>query len=125
MFVALLLTGHPAPFLMDLFAPIAGALLVGLGTYIGSRWALPYQRSSRLAGVLGVFYFVLGVVLAFPRKTHAIKIDLPLAGATTSSIDVAGDAAWALIAALSLVLFSMLLTRCIAALCKATSQRDT
>jgi hypothetical protein len=118
MFVVLLLTMRSSAHLADLLAPIAGGLLVGLGTYIGSRWAPPYQRSARLAHVLGVLFFSLGVVLTFPHETHAVKMDNPVAGGATSSADILIDIALALIAASAVVLFSMLITRGIAALCR-------
>jgi hypothetical protein len=125
MFVVLFLTTHSSVHFGDLLAPIAGGLLVGLGTYLGSRWAPPYQRSARLARVLGALFFGLGVVLTFPHKTHAIKIDMPVAGGATSSVDVFVDVALGLIATSAVVLFSMLITRSIAALCRPRSPRET
>ena len=125
MFVVPLLTMHSSVHLGDLLAPIAGGLLVGLGTYLGSRWAPPYQRSARLARVLGAFFFGLGVLLTFPHMTHAVKMDMPVAGGATSSVDVLVDVALALIASLVVVLFSMLITRSIAALCRPRSRRES
>jgi hypothetical protein len=123
MFVVLLLTtpfsAHPS----DLLAPIAGSFLVGLGAYIGSRWAPPYQRSVRLACVLATLFFGLGIVLTFPHKTHVLKMDIPVAGGAAGSADILIDVALALIAALAVVLFSMLITRGIAAVCGPRSSR--
>lgn len=59
MFLVLLLTTHSSVHFGDLLAPIAGGLLVGLGTYLGSRWTPPDQRSGRFARVLGTLFSVL------------------------------------------------------------------
>jgi hypothetical protein len=123
MFVVLLLASHSSVHLGDLLAPIAGGLLVGLGTY--SRWAPPYQRSARLARVLGALFFGLGVVLTLPHKTRAIKMDMPVARGATSSVAVFVDVALGLIATLAVVLFSMLITRSVAGLCRPRSPRET
>lgn len=125
MFVVLLLTTHSPVHLGSLLAPIAGGLLVGLGTYLGSRWAPPYQRSARTARVLGALFFGLGVVLTLPNKTHAIKIDMPVDQGATSSVDVFVYVVFGLIATSAVVLFSMLVTRSIAALCRSRSARET
>ena len=98
---------------------------MGLGTYLGSRWAPPYQRSARLARVLGALFFGLGVLLTFPQKTHAVKMDLPVAAGTNSSVEVPVDVALALIATLAVVLFSVLITRSIAALVRPRSRGES
>jgi hypothetical protein len=125
MLVVLSLTTQSSVHFADLLAPIAGGLLVGLGTYLGSRWAPPFQRSVRLARVLGTFFFGPGVVLTFPHKTHAVKMDLPVAGGAANSVAVVVDVALALIAASAVVLCSMLITRGIAALCRPRSRGET
>jgi hypothetical protein len=124
MVVVLLLRKRSTSSLDDLTAPIVGGLLVGFGTFIGCRWAPPNQRSTRLAGALGVIYFLLGVVLTVPHKTHAVKMDLPVAGTGSSLIGESVEVALGLIAAFTLVLFPTLLARGIAALCKGMSRDD-
>jgi hypothetical protein len=125
MYLVLLITKHFSALPEDLLAPIVGGFLVGLGSYLGSRWAPVGQRTARLSHVLGVFFFGLGIVLTFPHKTHAIKMDMPATAGSSSSIEVFVDVALAPIAASAVVLVSMLLTRGVAVLCKPKSQYDT
>jgi hypothetical protein len=125
MFAVILLTQHSVSLLYDLFAPSVGGVLVGLGTYVGCRWAPPSQRSTRLAGALGVIYLTLGVALTLPRTSHAIKIDLPVADAGTGLTGISLEVVLGLIALFSLVLFPILLARGVAALCGAMSRRGT
>ncbi len=62
-------------------AALSLGALVGCGTYLGARLALPEERTDRLVACLGAIYLPVGIVLALPIPTHAVLIDLSMEGA--------------------------------------------
>jgi hypothetical protein len=95
----------------------AGALGIGLlvwiGMYFGARFAPPHQRNGRLVRLAAIAFAVLGVLLALPIKTHAVRLDMPSAGDASASQFLPVLIPVALIAAV--VLGAGLITRALAA----------
>jgi dipeptide/tripeptide permease len=90
------------------------AVLVGIGTYFGVRWAAPYQRTARLAKALGFIYLTVGIVISLPRRTHAVLMTMPRAD--DSSVDLLGPLLTYLTPVI-LVAFALILARALAQLC--------
>jgi hypothetical protein len=69
----------------------AAAVLAGIvwvGGYIGARVSLPGQRTGRLITLCAAVYALVGAVMEFPVKTHAVlaTIDGPFPGRTAQNI---------------------------------------
>lgn len=92
-------------------------VFVWIGTYVGVRWAAPHQRTVRLARVLGVLYFILGVAISRPVKTHAVLMDMPPASNSTSPLDFISPLLTYVVGPLALVVVPLLLARGIATAC--------
>ena len=90
------------------------ATLAWVGVYIGARLLPPHQRSDRLIRVLSLVFVLLGIVLSLPIRTHAVKLDLPLASGRTTNIDWAALISSLVMLALSIVV-PLVLTRAFAA----------
>lgn len=105
--------------ILTLMALSIPAVLVGVGTYVGALWAAPPQRTARLAQVLGVLYLIIGVVLSFPIKTHAVVVDMPAPGSDVGRgwLDSIHPALLAGGAALAALLLPIFLTRGVAMFC--------
>jgi hypothetical protein len=90
--------------------------IIGIGTYLGARWAPPRQRTAGLAQVLGVLYFIIGGLLTFPIKTYAVAVEMPRAsGGRLGS--ATGDFVVFSAAAILAVVIALLIARGIAAFC--------
>lgn len=96
---------------------IIPGVLVWVGTYVGTRWAAPYDRTGRLAQVLGVLYLVVGVAMSTPIKTHAVLLDMPPPSSSASPLDVIRPLVASVGGPLVMVVGSLLLARGIATVC--------
>ncbi|HTC16349.1 MAG TPA: hypothetical protein VK695_11160 [Steroidobacteraceae bacterium] len=103
---------------------IIPGVLIWVGTYIGARWAAPHQRTVRLAQVLGVSYFIIGLALNVPIKTHAVLLDMPAVSASASPLTLVTPVVASIGAALVMVVVSILLARGLAVICGGTVGRD-
>lgn len=109
------------------FGILAGLIpgaLVWVGTYVGARWAASQQRTVRLAQVLAILYFIVGIVLTLPIKTHAVLLEMPAASGSAGPLDFVSPLAFSVGAPLVMVVAPMLLTRGIAILCGRKTRRD-
>jgi hypothetical protein len=122
--VLMLMTGpHSSPaqiavgVLAALLEGIIPGVLVWVGTYVGTRWAAPYQRTVRLAQVLGVLYLVIGVAMSTPIKTHAVLRDMPPPSSSAGPLDFIDPLVASVGAPLIMVVGSLLIARGIATVC--------
>lgn len=102
------------------FGILAGLIpgaLVWVGTYVGARWAASHQRTVRLAQVLAILYFIVGIVLTLPIKTHAVLLEMLPASGSAGPLDFVSPLVFSVGASLVMVVAPMLLTRGIAILC--------
>jgi hypothetical protein len=103
--------------LTALLGGIGAGVLVWAGTYVGARWAAPHQRTVRLAWVLGILFFIIGVALTIPIKTHAVLLDMPPPNGSASPLDFIRPLVAYIEAPLVMVVGSLLLTRGVATIC--------
>jgi hypothetical protein len=111
-----LLGGHEAPLAIRLSAEAAAVLgaIVWVGSYIGARVSLPDQRTGRFLTRTSAAYALVGAVLEFPVKTHAVLVDI--------DGPYPGQMAWNIVTAVSYicvaaVLFSPLIVKGFAIAC--------
>jgi hypothetical protein len=103
---------------------IIPAVLVWVGTYSGARWAAPQQRTARLAQVLGILYFLIGVAISLPIKTHAVLLGMPTASRSTGAPEFLSPFVASVVVAFVAVAVSLFLARGLAATCGETRARD-
>jgi hypothetical protein len=118
-----LLGWHEAPSSILLSAEAAAVLaaIVWVGSYIGARVSLPDQRTGRFLTLTAAVYAIVGAVMEFPVKTHAVlvNIDGPFPGRM----------AWNIVTAVSYacfasVLFSPLIVKGFASACASRAAGD-
>ena len=103
--------------LLALLEGIIPGVPVWVGTYVGTRWAAPSLRTLRLAQLLGILYFLVGVAMSIPIKTHAVLRDTPPPTTSASSLDVISPFVASVGTPLLMVIGSLVLARGIAAVC--------
>jgi hypothetical protein len=74
--------------------------------------------------VLGVSYFIIGLALNVPIKTHAVLLDMPAVSASASPLTLVTPVVASIGAALVMVVVSILLARGLAVICGGTVGRD-
>ena len=100
-----------------LFSALLLGILAWVGTYLGARMAGPRRCTPRLALALAAAYAALGIVITVPIRTHAVKLDMPTANAS-SHLDVMGSLPW-WAGPILIVVVALVITRLLAALCVA------
>jgi hypothetical protein len=118
-----LLGRHEAPWsiLISTEAAAVLAAIVWVGSYIGARISLPEQRTGRFLTLTAAVHALVGAVMAFPVKTHAVPVNI--------DGPFPGRAAWNIAAAVSYAcfaaaLFSPLIVKGIASACSSRAAGD-
>lgn len=97
---------------------------VWCGTYLGARIAPPRQRDNRLSLWLAVIYFVAGIALSMPIKTHAVLVDMPVPSEQGPQAHGVGSITLSLIPLIFALLLPMALTRILAIMLTRRTRRD-
>jgi hypothetical protein len=118
-----LLGGHEARLAILLSAEAAAvfAAIVWVGSYIGARVSLPGQMTRRFLTLTAAAYALVGAVMGFPVKTHAVlaNIDGPFPGRL--AWNTVGAVSYGCFAA---VLLSPLIVKGIASACASRTAGD-
>lgn len=107
----------PATISLGILSGLIPGALVWVGRYMGARWAASHQRTVRLAQVLGVLYFIVGVAMTIPIKTDAALLEMDPARGSASPFDFISPVVSSVGIPLLMVVAPMLLTRGVAMLC--------